>query len=108
MSLIPPWTISVSAPDGFVEPHRDLVGALAPDAEVAQLELGMEQRRPVLPLTLGVPGPGARIPERRALGDRVTEAGDDGHRGSVTGVVSLPERKRRARRFRPPGANVGS
>ena len=56
MSLIPPCTISTSASaHGFVEPRRDLVGALAPDAEVAKLELGVTQRRPVLPLALGSP-----------------------------------------------------
>ena len=81
---MPPWHEQHAGADGsLVEPCGDLVGALAPDPEVAELELGMEQSCPVLPLAFGVPDALARVPVRGALGDRVPEAGDDRHRGSV-------------------------
>ena len=76
---MPPCTISdLRAGDGLVEARRDLVGALAPDAEVAQLELGMAQTGPVLPLAFGIAGARARVPVRRALRDRVAEAATTG------------------------------
>src|SRR5205085_9387753 len=66
----------VCARDGRVEARGDLVGALAPPAVVQELELAMPQRGPVLPAAVLVAAPPARVPVRRALGDRVAEARD--------------------------------
>ena len=73
-----------------VEPCRDLVGALAVHAVVPEVERPVEPGRPPFPLAALVearsdePSADARahvrvgIPQRRAGGDRVAEAGDDG------------------------------
>ena len=42
----------VGARDGVVEARGDLVGALAPDPEVAELELGVHAARPSAPTAL--------------------------------------------------------
>ena len=52
----------VGAGDRLVEAGGDLVGALAPDAVVAELELGMSKPGPVLPLPFGVAGARAASP----------------------------------------------
>src|SRR5205807_6812722 len=64
----------------LVEPRCDLVGALAVDAAVAELELRIGARGPVVPA--GRPG--------RARGDRIAERGDDDARASPLSDRSAP------------------
>src|SRR3954451_310299 len=77
----------------ILEPRCDLIGALAVDTVVAQVERLSASRGPPLPLAALIGGradPVAhgriRVPERGARSDRVTEAGDDGHARKRLGV----------------------
>ena len=81
----------VRALGAVAEPRRDLVGALAEDPAVVELELGALAGGPVLELAAFIrrrhprPDRGVWVPERRARGDRVAQRGDDDTVGLVTG-----------------------
>jgi hypothetical protein len=78
--------------DGSAQARRNLVGALAVDAVIAELDAVRSPRRPPQPLAplvgrvdAGANG-GIRIPERRSRGDRVAEARDD-HDDVASGAI---------------------
>jgi hypothetical protein len=83
----------IGARKSDIEARGDLVGALAVHAVVAKVEASITARRPPLPLAPLV-GDGADsysdrgvgIPQGRARGDRVAEAGDDDRFCQIRGV----------------------